>query len=50
MPTQFLANVNVEFIEVYGAKIITKGELDVVNDGESKIFVYEVAPFLPIRI
>jgi CRISPR-associated Cas5-like protein len=45
MPTQFLANVNAEFIEVYGAKIITKSELDVVNDGESKIFVYKAVPF-----
>jgi len=46
IPVMFLANVNKEFIQVYGAKIITKRELNVVDDGESKIFVYEVNPFL----
>jgi CRISPR-associated Cas5-like protein len=46
MPVTFLANVNKEFVQAYGAKIITKRELNVVDDGESKIFVYEVSPFL----
>jgi hypothetical protein len=46
VPVTFLANVNKEFVQAYGAKIITKRELNVVDDGESKIFVYEVSPFL----
>ena len=46
MPVTFLANVNKEFVQAYRAKIITKRELNVVDDGESKIFVYEVSPFL----
>lgn len=46
LPVQVLANVNKEFLQVYGAKIISKKELDVVNDEESKIFVYNVKPFL----
>jgi CRISPR-associated Cas5-like protein len=50
MPVMFLANVNKEFVQVYGAKIVTKRELDVVDDGESKIFVYEVSPFLVMQI
>jgi CRISPR-associated Cas5-like protein len=50
VPVTFLANVNKEFIQVYGAKIITKRELSVVDDGESKIFVYEVSPFLVMQI
>lgn len=48
IPTTFLANVNKDFIQVYGAKIIVKRELDVVNDGESKIFVHKVKPFLVV--
>jgi CRISPR-associated Cas5-like protein len=50
MPVMFLAKVNAEFIQVYGAKIITKRELSVVDDGESKVFVYEVHPFLLTKI
>jgi CRISPR-associated Cas5-like protein len=50
MPVMFLANVNKEFVQVYGAKIVTKRELDVVDDGESKIFVYEVSRFLVMQI
>ena len=46
MPATFLANVNEDFIQVYGARIIAKKELDVVNDGENAIFVYKVRPFL----
>jgi CRISPR-associated Cas5-like protein len=46
LPVHFLANVNKDFLQVYGAKIISKREQDVVNDGESKIFVYNVKPFL----
>jgi CRISPR-associated Cas5-like protein len=50
MPVMFLANVNREFIQVCGAKIITKRELNVVDDEESKIFIYEVKPFLVTQI
>ena len=50
MPVIFLANVNKEFVQVYGAKIITRRELSIVNDGDSKIFVYETTPFLVMRI
>lgn len=50
MPVFFLANVNKEFFQVYGAKIITKRELPIVNDRESKIFIYEVSPFLIMQI
>lgn len=50
MPVTFLAKVNAEFVQVYGAKIIAKKELTVVDDGESKVFVYEVDPFLVMQI
>jgi hypothetical protein len=50
VPVMFLANVNMEFIQVYGAKILVKRELNVVNDGENKIFVYKVEPFLVMQI
>jgi CRISPR-associated Cas5-like protein len=50
VPVMFLANVNMEFVQVYRAKIITKKELNVVNDGEDKIFVYKVKPFLVMQI
>lgn len=50
MPVTFLAKINAEFIQVYGAKIIAKRELNVVDDGESKVFVYEVHPFLVMQI
>ncbi|MCL7390217.1 MAG: CRISPR-associated protein Cas5 [Thaumarchaeota archaeon] len=50
MPATFLAKVNTEFIQVYGTKIIAKKELNVVDDDESRIFVYEVDPFLTMRI
>ena len=50
VPVTFLANINRDFIQVYGAKIITKRELSIVNDIESKIFIYEVAPFLVMQI
>jgi len=46
IPVTFLANVNEEFIAVYGTDIISKRELYVVDDGKSQIFVYEVAPFI----
>ena len=46
VPVMFLANVNMEFVQVYGAKIVAKRELNVVNDGENKIFIHEVKPFL----
>jgi CRISPR-associated Cas5-like protein len=46
VPVMFLANVNKEFLQVYGAKVILSKEIDVVDDGESKIFVYNVGPFL----
>jgi hypothetical protein len=42
--------VNAEFVQVYGAKIIAKKELTVVDDGESKVFVYKVDPFLVMQI
>ncbi len=50
MPVKFLANVKEEFIQVYGAKILLKKEQDVVNDGESKIFVHKIKPFLDLYI
>ena len=50
MPVTFLANVRADYIQVYGAKIIAKRELTVVDDGESRIFVYEVSPFLVTQI
>jgi hypothetical protein len=50
MPVTFLADVNKEFVQVYGAKIVAKRELSIVNDGESKIFIYEISPFLVMRI
>ncbi|MEM4536853.1 MAG: hypothetical protein QXP92_06420, partial [Nitrososphaerota archaeon] len=50
MPVTFLANIKEDFIQVYGAKIKLKSEREVVNDGESKIFVHEVKPFLALRI
>jgi CRISPR-associated Cas5-like protein len=46
MPIKFLANVNADFVQVYGAKIVARRELNVVDDGESKVFVYQVSPFL----
>jgi CRISPR-associated Cas5-like protein len=48
-PVTFIANINKIFIQVYGAEIKTKRELEVVSDGESKIFVYKVEPFLILR-
>lgn len=50
VPVTFLANVKADYIQVYGAKIIASKELTVVDDGESKIFVYEVNPFLVTQI
>lgn len=50
MPVTFLADVKEDFIQVYGAKIKLKRECDVVNDGESKVFVYRVKPFLSFPI
>jgi len=50
MPITFLANVNADYMQVYGAKIIARRELTIVDDGESKIFVYEVNPFLVAQI
>ncbi|MEM1530375.1 MAG: CRISPR-associated protein Cas5 [Candidatus Bathyarchaeia archaeon] len=50
MPVTFLANIKEDFIQVYGAKILLKSEREVVNDGESRIFVHEVKPFLTLRI
>lgn len=50
MPVTFLANVRADYIQVYGAKIIAKKDLTVVDDGESKIFVYNVNPFLVAQI
>ncbi|MCR8453612.1 MAG: CRISPR-associated protein Cas5 [Crenarchaeota archaeon] len=50
MPVKFLANIKEDFIQVYGAKILLKSEREVVNDGESKIFVHKVKPFLTLRI
>jgi hypothetical protein len=50
MPVTFLANVKADYIQVYGAKIIARRELTIVDDGESKIFVYEVNPFLAVQI
>ena len=51
MPVVFLrAGVPEEFIQVYGADILTREEVDVVDDGESKVFVYNVRPFLAMRI
>lgn len=46
IPVTFLADVKEEFITVYGADIIVKQELHVINDDESQIFVHEVAPFI----
>ena len=46
IPAIFLANVHAEYIQVFGAEIITSKELFVVNDGDSKVFVYNVKPFL----
>lgn len=58
MPATFLVRARgegvdakaIDYIQVYGARIIAKRELTVVDDGESKIFVYEVAPFLVAQI
>lgn len=50
MPVTFLANVKEDFIQVYGTKIRLKNEKEVVNDGEDKIFVYKVEPFLTLQI
>jgi len=50
LPVTFLANVKADYIQVYGAKIIASRELAIVDDGESKIFVYEVNPFLAAQI
>lgn len=49
MPVTFIADVKEDFIQVYGAKMILKNEREVVNDGESKIFVHKVKPFLTFR-
>ncbi|GEM_PF-2049706 len=40
----------VEFVQIYGADIITRRSLLAVDDGESRIFVYNVKPFLVVRI
>jgi hypothetical protein len=50
LPVTFLANVKADYIQVYGAKIIASRELAIIDDGESKIFVYEVNPFLVAQI
>lgn len=46
VPATFLADTRAEYIQVFGAEIITSKELLVVNDGDSKVFVYKVKPFL----
>jgi hypothetical protein len=46
VPATFLADIHAEYIQVFGAEIITSKELLVVNDGDSKVFVYKVKPFL----
>ncbi|MEM1604526.1 MAG: CRISPR-associated protein Cas5 [Zestosphaera sp.] len=50
MPVMFLADVKETFIQVYGAKVRLKNEREVVNDGESKVFVHKVKPFLTLQI
>ncbi|MCS7105605.1 MAG: CRISPR-associated protein Cas5 [Thermofilaceae archaeon] len=50
IPVMFLADVRKEFIQVYGAKIRVKRELDAVDDGESKIFVYNLEPFFVTHV
>lgn len=50
MPVTFLADVKGDFIQVYGAKIRLRSMREVVNDGESEIFVHKVRPFLVFRI
>ena len=49
IPVMFLAKVNSKYVQVYGAKIKTKREIEVVNDGESSIFIHNTEPFLVIR-
>ena len=49
-PVTFLANVNSRFVQVCGAKIIAKRELDAVKDDESIIFVHKVKPFFVTQI
>lgn len=46
IPAMFLADVKKPFVMVYGADIRAKKELEIVNDGESKIFVHKAAPFV----
>lgn len=49
IPARIIANVNKEFIQVYRANIIVKEEQYVVDDGESKVFIYKVKDFLVCR-
>lgn len=46
IPTRFLANIDADYLQVYNAKITTNTEIDVADDGEDKIFIYTVKPFL----
>jgi len=39
-----------DYIQAYGAEIVSYRALDAVDDNESKIFVYKVKPFLVMRI
>jgi len=51
IPAPFHENGTYEdYVQVYGADIVTRRALDAVDDGESKIFVYKVRPFIAVRI
>ena len=39
-----------EYIQAYGAEIVACRALDTVDDGESRIFVYRVRPFLVMEV
>lgn len=46
IPALFLADVKKPFVMVHGTNIRARRELEVVNDGKSKIFVHKAAPFM----
>lgn len=50
IPASILADVQKRFIFVFGADVEAKSELNVVDDGKSKVFVYKSSSFLVERI
>jgi len=51
MPVMFRkAGIFEEFVQVYGADIIVRKERTAVDDRESKVFVYNVRPFLVVKM